>query len=260
VINSNNWSDNNIRVREMNFMSKVIRNKVYNSVVEKIIKKMQDENLKVGDKFPTERELSEEYGVSRSSIREGLSVLESAGYIEVKPRSGIRILANPTEQIYNSLTKSIDTNVSPIDLLEVRMGIECNAAYFAAQRKTFEDIRNIEESYKKLESQNEKLEYDVDFQFHHSIAVASHNILLVQVFDAFLTEYRKQLQERYGWATKIYGNNSPSLGEHYSIMQAIREGDGAKSEQAMRRHLSNSQTRLNLALEFKNNMKEGEHI
>lgn len=241
-------------------MSKVIRNKVYHSVVEKIIKKMQDEDLKTGDKFPTERELAEEYGVSRSSIREGLSVLESAGYIEVKPRSGIKILANPTEQIYNSLTKNIDASISPIDLLEVRMGLECNAAYFAAQRKTFEDIMLIEENYKRLESQNEKLEYEADFQFHRSIVIATHNLLLVQVFDAFLAEFKKQLQDRYGWATKIYANNSPSLGEHYSIMQAIREGDGIKSEQAMRRHLSNSQTRLNLALELENYMKEGGEI
>lgn len=228
----------------MHNLTPIQKSKVYQEVVNKLIEMMRNSKLEIGDKLPTEREIAALCGVSRAAVREGLSVLESAGYIEVKPRSGITIKTNPDAEFLTSINVKMDASQDAIELLEVRIGLECQAAYLAAERRTYRDIEEISKRYQALESIEDQSGYEEDFAFHYSIALATANHLLINVIDTISDRYLQYLKQRREWARNYFGLMSPSLSEHKAIMEAITEGKPKKSEQAMRAHLNNVMSRV----------------
>jgi len=213
--------------------------RLYESVIEQIMNLIKNNKLKPGDKLPPERELAEKLSISRGTLMEAFRVLESRGLIKSKPGGGryIREIRknghNNTENIILSLEKS-----SILELLEAREMFEVKIAKIAAQRATPEDIELIEEALNKI-NEEEVLkhgkEMESDTEFHLAIASASHNFVFVNIIKLHLD----LLKETRGKTWKITGRREKQYQEHQAILQAIKEHNTKKAEEAMLEHLRN---------------------
>ena len=221
-------------------MFKPIKNqKMYIQIAEQIKKLISEGTLKVGDRLPSERELSIQFNVSRSTVRESLTALEILGLIEV--RTGLGTFVCKQNQFDNILGEELAGNISPTELFEARLIIEPKLSHLAAQRATIEDIeemaRIIEEAKNLDLNQIYKFE-ELDGKFHLSIAKAANNEVLYK--------FEKSINsERLG---KLWGNlkvkslqKEGRIGrikvEHKEILDSIRERNPTLAEKLTRKHL-----------------------
>ena len=105
--------------------------------------------IKPGDQLMTERELAESLGVSRPTVREAINRLVIFRLLDRRQGQGTFVVSPAEEK--NRLGVPHDQEVSLPDLLEVRLGLECNAVMMAARRATEEDIRDMEKSLREME-------------------------------------------------------------------------------------------------------------
>ncbi|MFS0575192.1 FadR/GntR family transcriptional regulator [Sporosarcina sp. 179-K 3D1 HS] len=211
--------------------------RVYEKIVEQIRGLIEDGTLKPNDRLPSERDLAQQLGCSRTSLREACRVLESEGLIVSKAGGGRFV-----QQVDQRFTLTYQVN--PVDLLErtavmhfleAREALEPKIVEHASERATEEDILKIE---KALQAMKEKLKYpeekvEADSNFHLALAEATHNFVFVSMMEMNLHLYR-QVRKQTLTSEDRY---TESLQEHKEILDAIKAGDKNKAIQAMRNHL-----------------------
>jgi len=211
--------------------------RLYESVIEQVVKLIKNNELKPGDKLPPERELAEKLSISRGSLREAFRVLESRGFIKSQPGGGryIREIRknghNDTENIILSLEKS-----SILELLEAREIFEVKIVKLAAQRATVEDIKSMEEALNKMNEEDglkDDKKTESDTEFHLAIASASHNFVFVNIIKLHLDLLRDTREK----TQQIPGRREERWREHQAILQTIKEHDTKKAGEAMLKHL-----------------------
>lgn len=209
--------------------------------------------LKVGDRLPAERKLSEELQVSRSSLREGIQRLASRGILVSRVGGGTYV-ARPAE------IWSTDAIVSPLeslmlgdpeyrfDVLEIRHALDGAAAWHAASRATDEDKARLRDSFEHMiamhASDDPMAEARADAAFHLTIAEASHNLVLLQVsralFDLMQVNISQNLEKLYT-LPKVF---EPLSAQHRELLDAIVAGDAARARDAANLHISFVHTSL----------------
>jgi len=221
----------------------VKKTRVYEEIVAKVKDMVEQGRLKSGDQLPSERELSEVFKVSRSSVREAVRSLESQGLIESRHGDGTYIARQPIEDLVDPLVSVIFTEKDgQMELFEMRRLVEPQLASLAAERATPEEIDELE---KILDSQEEKINSgemgtDVDKTFHDKLAAATKNAILIRIMDTVmdsLTESREK-------SLQIEGRPEKSLVRHREILEAIKAGDKELAETLMREHLEDIETGL----------------
>ncbi|WP_134701135.1 FadR/GntR family transcriptional regulator [Ammoniphilus sp. YIM 78166] len=218
------------------------KQKIFEQIMEKIRQSIEKGDLHPGDKLPSERELAAMFSVSRGAVREAIGALASRGIIIVKPGLGNFLAALSNEELLNLFNLVfVEGEVNLLEMLEWRQGIESNAAYYAAARRTEQDLHNIREALEKLEYSMGQLELaaEEDFKFHNAIMEASHNTLMINTFKLISTIFRQGVYEARIDALKIPGKSEIVLNEHRLIYQAILEGNPEKACQAMNNHIVN---------------------
>ncbi|MFZ5945436.1 MAG: FadR/GntR family transcriptional regulator [Bacillota bacterium] len=222
-------------------MFKPVKNeKMYIKIADQIKSLINEGVLKVGDRLPSERELSAQFNVSRSTVRESLTSLEILGLIEVRTGLGT-FVCKPNQLDNNIIGEELESNISPTELFEARLIIEPKLSQLAAQRATIEDVEEMAkviEQAKHLE-QNEIDKFEeLDRKFHLLIAKAANNEVLYR-FEENINS------ERLG---KLWGNmkvkslqKEGRMGrykvEHQEIFDSIRERNPALAEKLTRKHL-----------------------
>ena len=117
--------------------SNISSKKVYEQVIEQIQESIFNGELKKGDKLPSERELSEQMRVSRTSIREALRVLETLGVVESKQGEGNFVCSNINKSLIEPLSLIFKLNNGTwMDVIELRQALELEAVRFASERIT----------------------------------------------------------------------------------------------------------------------------
>jgi GntR family transcriptional activator of glc operon len=160
-------------------------------VVERIERLITDGILKAGDRLPSERQLCEKFGASRTAVREGLRILRGLGILETRHGIGTVVAklsvdrgASPLMHLFNSQPRTL------YDLLEVRTVLESEAARLAAMRATPLDTINIRRRYEAMVSDSDSRDScteshaRLDHAFHRAIYEASHNHVLVHVLQS----------------------------------------------------------------------------
>jgi GntR family transcriptional repressor for pyruvate dehydrogenase complex len=191
--------------------------------------------LAPGELLPSERELSARMGVSRSVVREALGRLTSLGLVRSVHGSGTRVEAAGTRQVtvgYQRLLSRPDCR--PEDLSAVRLPLETAIAAAAATRRTEEQLDRLDRTQKVLGNPRRSLEAHVkaDLEFHSILAEATGNPLFQVVLapiQELLIQSRWQTLDRYG--------ADLACRHHAKILKAVRAGDPAAAEQAMREHI-----------------------
>jgi len=210
------------------------RNKVYQAVTKQLEQRISKE-LKPGDLLPPERELVRTLGVSRSSVREAIRSLELMGLLD--PRQGVgTVVCSPPVTPADSLANALlEKRKAVAELLDVRLMIEPPLAARAALHRSQDDLAEMEEILARQEAKvgRDELGIEEDSEFHYSIALASNNSAILKVVDV-LMDLLRGTRER---ALQVEGRQEKSLAGHRCILAALKRGDAAAAEAAMRRHL-----------------------
>jgi GntR family transcriptional repressor for pyruvate dehydrogenase complex len=193
--------------------------------------------IKPGDQLMTERELAESLGVSRPTVREAINRLVILRLLDRRQGQGTFVVSPAEEK--NPLGVPHDQEVSLPDLLEVRLGLECNAVMMAARRATEEDIRDMERSLREMESQIEAggLGSDSDVTFHMTIAYATKNMVQIHImksfYDLLFYGIKSNLQYLYTEPATL----EIITRQHNNILKAVRDRDPDAAYNAMRDHI-----------------------
>ncbi len=160
-------------------------------VTDEIQRLMLTGKLREGEKLPSERELCELFGVSRTVVREAIRILQTKGLVEVRPGIGSIVRSPSSNQVIEGLSlliqaKANGAEISLVALCEVRSLLEVEIIKLAAERATPEDIEEIQKIVDDLETllNLPARFYERAVDFHRSLALATHNLLLVIIFDA----------------------------------------------------------------------------
>lgn len=214
--------------------------KIYEQIVEQIKAMVTEGNLNPGDRLPSEREMSDILKVSRASVREALSALHMMGLVEIKSGEGTFIKLTSIDSIIEPLALVLlmerDT---VIEILEVRKGLEVEAAGLAAIRRDKEDLDKMREALDEMHKDIESLEIGekADWKFHYTIAQASQNVLLTRlmntVSDSIENTMRTSRQNLY----RTEKMPRTLLDAHEGIYEAIAEGDPLEARRRMYEHL-----------------------
>jgi GntR family transcriptional regulator, transcriptional repressor for pyruvate dehydrogenase complex len=215
----------------------VRRDKIYEGVAKQI-ERLILKRLKPGDKLPSERELAETLGVSRSSIRDAIRSLELMGMVEPRQGAGTIVREISSESLVNPLANAIKHKKELIaELLDFRKMIEPQLAALAAERGSSAQFAEMEEI---LDRQDDKLRRGEsaiveDSEFHYAIALASGNSVVLKVLDT-LMDLLRDSRER---SLQIEGRPQKSLAGHRRILVALKRKDPVAASTAMRQHIEN---------------------
>lgn len=203
-----------------------------------------------GKRLPTESQLTEIFGVSRTVVREAVAALAADGLVEARQGAGI-FAVQQRLAAFQSLAATNKISIA-INVLEVRMGIEIESAGLAAQRRNPAQDAAIHEAYYEFDRllSQDQATGKTDFAFHRAIAAATNNPFYVEVLDA-LGARTIPCDVTSPWGTDSVLTRDYQEGlqvEHARIMNAISAGDVREARDAMRAHLGNSQERYRARL------------
>ena len=211
------------------------RNKVYEEVARQL-ERMILKKLHPGDKLPSERELSETLGVSRSSIRDAIRSLELVGLVEPRQGSGTVVREISADTLIPPLASVLRHKMELVgELLDFRKMLEPPLAARAATHASEEELIEMEEILQRQEAKFRKRELAIeeDSEFHYAIAMASGNSVVLKVLDV-LMDLLRDTRER---SIQLEGRPQKSLAGHRKILSAIKKRDAEAAKAAMRRHI-----------------------
>lgn len=217
--------------------------RLYEEIVEQIKVLITEGRLKPGDKLLAERELAEQFQVSRASVREAIRTLEMLGVIDIRPGEGTFVRGTETDDIIRPLAMFLAVERSSLlDMFEMRRIFETATARLAAERASHEELDQIENM---LENMRERLNVqdpekgeEFDAAFHYAVAEATHNSLLTKLFKTVSEEFAKanSVARRQLYHDNIQ-NAQKIIDQHSEILEAIRSRSPQAASDAMLAHL-----------------------
>jgi GntR family transcriptional regulator, transcriptional repressor for pyruvate dehydrogenase complex len=206
-------------------------------VVATITKSIMDGTLVPGERLVSERELGEQFGVSRTVIREAVRSLVAGGLVEARSGRGLQVAEPKPEAVSRAMAMFLHRNAM-IDyprVHEVRKALEIDMAGYAAERAETADVERLTELNDQLAGAGDDVESaaQLDVAFHRAIAESTQNELFPVLLDAIgpiLLEVRNQAFA----APDLRGY---ALEAHREILAGIAAGDPEQARDAMRRHL-----------------------
>ncbi|WP_323100482.1 FadR/GntR family transcriptional regulator [Intrasporangium sp. YIM S08009] len=217
-------------------------------LVERLKERILAGQMEPGQKLPTEAAFVDEFGVSRTVVREAISRLQAAGLVETFQGRGTFVLALPEPERFEVGADRVRSHRDVLDMIDFRIGVESEAAALAAARRTDVQLKAIERALRDLGRAGERPSHAVeaDYEFHLRIAAASGNHfyrdLLASLGPMMIMLPRTRLEAEYTVSDATHLTRV-SL-EHENIHLAIARGDAEAARAAMRLHLANSRARL----------------
>ena len=209
---------------------------IQNEIIAQIRDLINYKNLEPGDKLPSERTLSEKFGVSRGNVREAINKLELYGLLKSKPQSGT-FIADIGQVALNGMIDDILRLQEPEfrDLVETRILLELKTCRLAATRRTEEDLKQMEEAMIAYERKilNGEDAVQEDLLFHLAIAEASGNrtmnIFMLIITPEIITNF-----EKYHVCDKDRAFRG--IQEHKDIYEAIKAQNPQLAKEKMKAH------------------------
>lgn len=222
------------------------KKKLFEEIITAMENYIQVEDISPGDKLPSENELSAIFQVSKTAVREAMSVLQANGIIEKRSGAGIFLKDIGGEGIGARVTNHLLNRKELYEILEFRRGIETEAVALAAERATEEDVRLILQAHDKLKEahSNGELGLEEDYMFHYSIILASHNSIYKEVFDIVAEKFEEGMRLSKMQSSTVPGRFEAAVREHDKIIEALRNKDSKAAADAMRMHLIQNENKI----------------
>ncbi len=208
--------------------------RLHQSIAAKIRRRVRDGVYRPGDRLPGERELAEEFGVSRVTIREAEIALQAQGLIRIKTGSGAYV----TDQQEASVTQL--PIVSALELTEARLLFESEAAALAARSISEETLARLEELVSVMgKTEDVAATQEADREFHLTIARSSSNKAVSHVVET-LWQMRSDIPDVMEVHASVCTDESADerSAEHGAILTALKNRDPAAARSAMQDHFS----------------------
>ena len=214
------------------------------TVIQQIEEMILDGALRPGERLPPERELAEQMGISRPTLREAIVILESKGLLESRRRGGTFVCDVSEVAITDPLMALMKSRPETVfDVLELRYALEETAAYCAADRATTADKANIQakldalKAYYVDQNSDHEAEAKADTEFHLSIAEASHNAALMHVMRGLMEVLKEGIAFNLDKIRQEPRNYTEIQAQHSAICDAIFAGDADRAKAAASDHL-----------------------
>lgn len=225
------------------------RRSLAEGVVETITERIREGVLKPGDRLPTEPEMTAEFAVSRTVVREAISRLQAGGLVETRHGVGTFVLDVAPRSGLDMTT--VVTIRDVVAMLELRISLETESAALAAARASADDVAAMREALADFAADAEAGRDGVaaDVRFHLAIARATRNRYFESVLRNLGTATLPRTRLDLARIAADYGPDylARTNREHEAILEAIARGDADAARAAMRMHLSNSRERLRRA-------------
>lgn len=216
--------------------------RLYRQIADLLNTRIEQGLFPVGTFLPAERELAEQLGVSRTSVREALIALEVSGQVSIRPGHGVQVLAasHSSDGVQMNQNDHASADIGPIQIMEARRWVETKTAELAAINHTPDNLERMQQAM-RLQAQADTaraIQYrEGDRDFHIEIAKASGNPAY-EVLVASLWEYRtRPLFRRF--EELLVGPDRPTqtATEHHDIYEAIADRDSGAATKFMKAHL-----------------------
>ena len=210
--------------------------KEYKKVIDYICREITDGRIKIGDRLPTERLLSEQMGVSRNCVREALRSMETFGMIECRQGSGNYLscrMSEPISEIFSMMLLLGATNME--DVKAFRMELDKQACRTLAARADRADIADtLVATLGEPHGSGKAQAVDVDARFHYELLQLQGNRLWMTIADAIFPVYRKGIKDTLIHASEEEQQRFLEL--HRAICAGIKAGSYEQCEQAIEEH------------------------
>jgi GntR family transcriptional repressor for pyruvate dehydrogenase complex len=217
----------------------VAKKKAYEDIVRQIRTLIEEGKLKRNDQLPSERDLSETFRVSRTTVREAIRTLESMNLLKCRQGNGTYVLASSGEALIQPLAAALFKEKDDIrDIFFIRRIIEPHVAQLAAQNATSKEIEEMEgilrEQEERIRAQKNIIE--TDSAFHSLMVKATKNHVMERLVLA-LIDLLTQSREQYLTEDGNDARANRSLEGHQRILSDIKNGDGEAARNSMLKHL-----------------------
>jgi GntR family transcriptional regulator, transcriptional repressor for pyruvate dehydrogenase complex len=211
-----------------------------------IEQRIDDEALRAGDRLPTEQQLAEAHGVSRTVVREALNQLKSRRRIVARQGSGVYVAAEPSHRALAFDPAVLGSLQAVVHVVEVRRVLEAEMAALAAERASRSQVAAMRRALKAIDKADAAGRDGVaeDLAFHEAIGRATGNPQF-HLLLGFLEQYlREGMRITRGNEARRIDFMRAVRAEHHAIVDAIATGDGAAARRSAREHLLQSERRL----------------
>jgi GntR family transcriptional regulator, transcriptional repressor for pyruvate dehydrogenase complex len=193
------------------------------------------EQLQPGDRLPPERQLAAQLGVSRTSLRQGLTALRVEGLIEVRHGHGMHLLRSVDDIVPPIPADVLEAHPDLAEAGEVRNALEALAAKLAAERRDADDIEAMVAGIREMDAEIRRGEPGLagDRTFHQAVLAAARNPVLARLLDAVADHSGRIAQA----SLSRTGQPARSLSAHRLIFEAITARDAEQARQLMDEHL-----------------------
>ncbi|SCK58940.1 FadR/GntR family transcriptional regulator [Streptomyces sp. WMMB 322] len=207
--------------------------RAYQRVAEQIEERILSGDLPPGSRLPGERELVSQFAVGRSTVREALRVLQSAGLVRSRPGDplGAEVLGVTPDNLSRTLGRLARSHLSTLgELVQFRMVLEAESNRLAARLHSDSDLERMEEQIRRMEalSADEAGLHafsEADALFHRAVAEASHNSLLGLCARAVHDAVVEVIEGKIAAARETSVWMERSIAHHRQVLAAIRDGD-----------------------------------
>ncbi|URM96685.1 FadR family transcriptional regulator [Actinomadura madurae] len=202
---------------------------LFDHVVARLRRQITSGAWPVGSRIPTEPELVEQLGVARNTVREAVRALAHNGLLDVRHGSGTYVAA--TSELAGVMRRRF-AGVEPRDVIEMRGALETSAAAMAAERRTEDDLRRLEDLLGRREAAWESGDrdafVDADAAFHRAVVAASRNEVMAELYADLGEVIRRSLRDHFSPELRV-----DEYMDHSRVLDAIRASDpGAAAREA----------------------------
>lgn len=222
----------------------IVPGRISGLIVDRIRSLISEGHLAPGHRLPSERDLAEQFGVSRVTVRDALRALEATGLVEIKVgASGGAFLRAPTSELVGQgLSDMLRMSaLTPEEVAEARLLFEDNTMHLVVERATADDIAELRDICERATASLADGTYDVrlSWEFHERLARTTHNHaieLITRSFRGPLSMARARAREGADVAFER------SVREHTELVDAIEARDAARARMVLAAHLKRATT------------------
>ena len=222
----------------MTSLTTLSRQTLSDQIVNQLTQYIVSENLQPGDLLPSEIKLAEDFGVSRSVVREALRSMAAQGAIEVISGKGAIVRPVDDTLLRIFFQRAIEVgNSSFVELMEVRKPLEVQSATLAAQRRTAEESAAILNVVTAMGNELDNLDTfaELDVEFHLLVAAATHNQMLIHLISSIRSSLKNVVRE--GLQRRESRQQIERIqAVHLAVAQAIKQENAADAARNMTTH------------------------
>jgi GntR family transcriptional regulator, transcriptional repressor for pyruvate dehydrogenase complex len=219
--------------------------RLYQEIALQIRAHIENGEFPIGTQLPSERDLAQQFKVSRPSVREALIALEVEGLVDVRPGAGIFVCEPQGPFPYQA------SNEGPLEIMRARIAIEGETAAMAARQMGDTDIEELKRILQTMDPEQKAQEsyLPADRAFHLYVAEKAGNSVLVRFVAELFDARHSPLSLQFGEHFENVSTRKEAVAEHKAVVKALASRDPEAAKQAMQRHLRSAHSRLTKQIE-----------